>query len=266
MERLGVPVWKVPTVMLPWHPGHAKRYGVPPRSATPDEYFEASLQALVEAPFASELGCVLTGYFASEKQVQAVCKAIDRLKDANPGVQVIVDPVSADSYGVYVPQPVVDAIRSDLLPRADLATPNRHELALFANEPDDLHDNSAIIAAVKKLGLPRAVVTSAHGMMRDHIGALLVDDKRAMLAEHAMVERAPNGTGDLFSALLASHWMLGLELPAALMKSTASVFEMVARSAKAGDLELAIAREQDSVVRAMAMVNQRQLAFPKAAQ
>ena len=262
MERIGVPVWKVPTIWLPWHPGHAARYGVPPRSPTPDDAFAASLTALVEAPFAGELGGVLTGYFASAGQVEATCAAIDALRARLPGIRVVVDPVTADTGGAYVPDAVIGAIREGLLPRADLITPNRFEVALLAGD-EPAQENTALMAQARGLGVPRVIVTSAFGMMRGHTGALLLDEARALLAEHPLLPGAPNGTGDLFSALVAARLVQGLAPEEAMMTATASVFEMVARTVKAGRDELAVVAEQDSLVRPMAMVMRRQLAMPK---
>lgn len=261
MERLGVPVWKVPTIWMPWHPGHAKAFGMPPRSAMPDDVFETSLMALTGIPAISEVGAVLTGYFASAGQVQATCRAIDAIRAVSPDVKVICDPVSADSHGTYVPEAVVRAIRDELLPRSDLATPNRFEAAAFSGLADT-GDNSGLAAMAKALPPRQVVITSAFGMMKNATGVLLVDGNTVMLAEHSMVPGAPHGTGDMLSALLAAHLVSGLTLEAAVVRATASVFEMVARSVKAGSDELLVAREQASLVSPMAMVQTRRLAVP----
>ncbi len=259
IERLGVPVWKVPTIWMPWHPGHAKAFGMPPRNATPDDVFATSLEALSGIDAIDEVGAVLTGYFASAAQVEATCRAIDAIRKISPNVLVVCDPVSADSHGSYVPDTVIDAIKTELLPRADVATPNRFEAATFSGL-DDAADNAGLIATAKAMGVKRTLITSAFGMMRDSMGTLIVDGASVTLAEHSTIPGAPHGTGDLFSALMTAQLMMGVMMEKAAVRATSSVFEIVARSVKAGSAELLLAREQASLVSPMAMVNTRQLA------
>jgi pyridoxine kinase len=259
IERLGLPVWKVPTIWMPWHPGHAKTLGVPPRHPTPDAVFDESLSALTGTPVIDEVGAILTGYFASAGQVMATCRAIDAVRKVSPDVLVVCDPVSADSHGTYVPSEVVEAIRTELLPRCDLATPNRFEVAAFS-AMEQAEDNATLVTMAQALGVPRVVVTSAFGMMKNAIGTLLVDGKTATLAEHGRVPGAPHGTGDMLSALITAHVLMGQSAEKAMVLATSSVFEMIARSVKAGSDELLVAREQASLISPMAMVTKRQLA------
>ncbi|MGD1887546.1 MAG: PfkB family carbohydrate kinase [Cohaesibacteraceae bacterium] len=258
IERLGVPVWKVPTIWMPWHPGHAKTLGLPPRAPTDEKVFADSLDALVNSPVIGEVGTVLTGYFASSAQVEAACNAIDRMREGNPDLRVVVDPVSADSHGSYVPSEVIAALREKLLPRADLATPNRFEAAMFAGA-DPAEDNTALLEIARSLPVKTCIITSAFGLMRDSTGVLLADETSALLVEHGMVPGAPYGTGDLFAALIVARQALGMSLETAMQKAASSVLEIVARSVKAGSSELLLAREQASLVSPMAMVQARQM-------
>ncbi|MEM1288672.1 MAG: PfkB family carbohydrate kinase [Pseudomonadota bacterium] len=262
IERLGVPLLQVPTVTLPWHPGHAQRFGAPARSVPDDSLFSGSLQAIASAPFADDLGVVLTGYFVSANQVRATCEAIDQLREGSPELQVIVDPVSADQGGSYVARETIDAIAQDLVPRATLLTPNRFEAALLLGV-DVPKDNAELVQLAAALPAPKVTITSAFGMMRDSTGVLLVEEGSASLFEHQAVQAAPNGTGDLFSALMAAYAMRGAPLAKAVERATASVFELVARSTKHGHDELMFAQEQDCLVRPVAMVHKRQLVRPK---
>ncbi|MFK7791597.1 MAG: bifunctional hydroxymethylpyrimidine kinase/phosphomethylpyrimidine kinase [Devosiaceae bacterium] len=263
IERLGTPVWQVPTIWMPWHPGHAKALGVPMRHPTPDALFDDSLQALVTSPVVGEVGAILTGYFASAAQVLATCRAIDTVREISPDVLVVVDPVSADSHGTYVPIDVVEAIGAQLLPRCTIATPNRFEAATFSGR-DAVQDNAALADMARGLGVRQVIITSAFGMMKNSIGTLLVDTESATLAEHGLIPGAPHGTGDMLSALLTAHMLAGLSAEKAMARATSSVFEMVARSVRAGSDELLVAAEQDSLARPMAMVQMRQLASKRA--
>ena len=58
LETLGHPVWAVPTVILPWHPGHG-----PATRIVPDaDQFSAFMKDLERAPWLGEVAAVLSGY------------------------------------------------------------------------------------------------------------------------------------------------------------------------------------------------------------
>ena len=61
LESLGFPVWAVPTVTLPWHPGH----GPSTRIVPPPAQFAAMVDDLAGSPWLGEVGAVITGYFGS---------------------------------------------------------------------------------------------------------------------------------------------------------------------------------------------------------
>ena len=235
LEALGHPVWAVPTVLLPWHPGHPFRRGETARWRPDEGAFERMLDDLALAPWLPEVRAVLTGYMASPEQVHAVARLVERVRARVPDLIVACDPVIGDlgpgGGGLYVPEAVAAAIRDALLPLADVAAPNRFELRWLSGRDAPFTTNDELRAAAKALGPARTVVTSAFGLMRGHTGNLLVDAHGATLAEHRTVPRAPNGTGDLLSALLVHHLLAGTPgTHGMLERVSASVFEVVARS------------------------------------
>ena len=74
----------------------------------------------------------------------------------------------------------------------------------------------------------------------------------------------PNGTGDLVAAVFLSRLLEGLPEERALQLATASVFEIVARSAKRGADELTLEQDAASLSTPMAMVQMRRLVHPGA--
>src|SRR5688572_17844546 len=70
LERLGFTVWAVPTILLPHHPGHG-----PAERIVPDaDRFAALLDALVQDGRGAEVAGIVSGYFASAGQVEAVAR------------------------------------------------------------------------------------------------------------------------------------------------------------------------------------------------
>lgn len=210
LERRGHTVWSVPTVLMPWHPGLGRSTRtVPADLATQLE--ELSTRA-------AEVDAVVTGYYADAATVHATARFIDAVKAARPDAVVMIDPVIGDEEGRYVPDAVAEAIAGELIPRADIATPNVNELADLTGGRD--------VAAARSLGVPEVTVTSGF-TGEGRIGAMLVTADEAVLAEHAAIEPAPRGTGDLFGAVFLSARLAGASGREALREAAAATFAAV---------------------------------------
>lgn len=253
LEALGFPVWAVPTVTLPWHPGH----GPAPRLVPSDANFRAFMEALASSPHLGEVGAVLTGYLGSPEQAEAIAGFVAAVRRANPAALHVCDPVIGDAGGLYVPEPVACAIRDRLFATADIVTPNRYEFAWLTGS--EAASNEEIRATAAQLSARMALVTSAHALLAGGTGNLLVGEGIAMLAEHRQVPDPPNGPGDLLAAVFLAHIMAGAPAQKALRMATASVYEMVARARARGADELMPETDQASLTRPGAMVQIRQL-------
>ncbi|MDV4156287.1 pyridoxal kinase PdxY [Rhizobium brockwellii] len=256
LETLGHPVWALPTIVLPWHPGHGRST----RLTFAETDFDAAIDDLIRAPWIGEVKAVLSGYFGNAAQARSVARLIGALRQNNPDLLYVCDPVMGDLGGLYVPEATAEAIRDHLIPLASLATPNRYELAWLSGAA--LEDNSAIMEAALALGPSRMLVTSAVPMMAGGTGNLYLSGRHALLAEHRVVENPPNGLGDLIAAVFLSRLLSGIEDEKALQLATASVFEVLARAVKRGSNELMLASDASSLSTPMAMVQMRRLVHP----
>lgn len=256
LETLGHPVWALPTVVLPWHPGH----GPAKRVAIAADDFDAIISDLIRAPWRGEVRAVLSGYLGSAGQARSVARLVESLRVDNPDLLYMCDPVCGDERGLYVPEETAVAIRDSLIPLASVATPNRFELAWLVGAP--LETNAAIMDAALSLGPARMLVTSSLPLLAGSTGNLYLSGRNALLAEHRLVQNPPNGTGDLLAAIFLSRLMEGVPEERALMTSTASVFEIVARTAKRGADELTLEQDAASISTPMAMVQMRRLVHP----
>lgn len=256
LQQLGFPVWAVPTVVLPWHPGHG-----PATRIVPDPgQFAALVRDLESSPWIGEVGAVLSGYLGDADQAVAVASLVSAVKARNPRALYLCDPVMGDAGGLYVPEATAAAMRDLLMPLADIATPNRFELEWLAGET--LGDNRAIGQAALRMAPSRMLVTSAHALMAGSIGNLLVTPREVILAEHRSVPKPPNGTGDLAAALFLARLMEGRSAEKALQMTAAAVFEVVARAVKRQADELMLETDAQSLAHPMAMVQMRRLVHP----
>lgn len=256
LETLGYPVWALPTVILAWHPGHGRSTRVTVSEAD----FDALIDDLIRAPWIGEVRAVLSGYLGGAFQAAAVARLVSSLREKSPDLFYACDPVIGDVSGLYVPEATAVAIRDQLLPLASLATPNRFELSWLCGVP--LDTNAAILEAALSLGPSRMLVTSAVPMMHGSTGNLYLSGNHALLAEHRLVDNSPNGTGDLLSALFLARLLEGMNEERALQVATASVFEIIARSAKRGANEMTLEQDAASLSTPMAMVQMRRLLHP----
>ncbi|WP_237152857.1 pyridoxal kinase [Oryzibacter oryziterrae] len=258
LERLGHRVWTLPTVLLPWHPGHGRAH----RHNIPDDHFADLAGDLAGARWLKEVGAIMTGYFASPAQVEAAARLVAAVKAANPAALHLCDPVLGDNGSLYVPEPVAIAQRDTLLPIADLATPNRFELGWLTGRT--VEDMTSLIEAARVLGPAEVVVTSAPAVMRGKIATALVNARDTLVAENLLVTGATSGSGDLFAALFVARKLAGATAEAALASAAATTFEIIARTAKAGGDELDLAAEQLAIVNPVASVDIRRFAAARA--
>jgi len=200
LARLGFEPVLVPTVLFGRHPG----LGPPGGGAVDPEIFAGMLEGVAARGLAPRTGLVVTGYFAHPQQVLAAAATLDALRAAGGRPLVLVDPVLGDDgKGLYVKPGVAEALAAELLPRADLITPNRWELGHLSGMPVDSHDAALAAAAGlrERLAGRRVVVTSAPAEA-GRAAVLDVSDAGVWRFSHGRVLQAPNGVGDLFAALL----------------------------------------------------------------
>lgn len=244
LETLGFPVWAVPTITLPWHPGH----GPATRIVADTDTFAAFLDDIANAPWIAEVGAVLSGYMANAEQAKSVARLVKTIKKNNPDCIYVCDPVIGDLGGLYVPQETATAIRNALIPICDMATPNRYELGWLLNEetPTDLRET---LQLAEKLG-PQQVLTTSCPMEDTHkTGNLYRNAKEQFIARHEKFDNPPNGPGDLTAAIFLGHILAGMKPEENLGITTSSVFEILANATANGSDELTLESDAQSIVR-----------------
>lgn len=263
LERIGHPVWFLPTILLPWHPGHGKGT----RIVAPTAEFAAIAADLAASPKLGKLGGVMSGYLGDPDQAASVAELVKAVKAANADAPYLCDPVLGDHTGstgggLYVPKATAEAIRDELVPLADILTPNCFELGWLTQR--EVESELQALSAARSLGNKRVLITTSPALRRNAIANLLAGPRGAVAAEHAAIPNPPHGTGDLIAGLFLSNLLEGRDDEDALKRASASVFELVARSVKKGADELLFAEEQQSVVKAMALVSSRRVLETKA--
>ena len=237
LERLGFPVIFVPTVLLPWHPGHG-----PGTRVIPPDGLSADITRVVDD---AGLGGILSGYFGNSYQIAGLIGTVIRARRFGRPLYLC-DPVLGDAGRFYVHHQTYTSIRDDLVPFADIVTPNRFELAFLAGQDvTRMADNADLVAAARSLGRPEVVVTSAFAGPGETGNLLVTLHKAESVAHRAVPHEPPHGTGDLLAALYLGHRLGGAAPQEALVRATAATLRLVELAA--GSAELPLAAGQDAV-------------------
>ena len=235
-EARGIDTTFCPTVLLGRHPGH----GAPGGGAVPAEQFGSMLEGVAAHGLFGRFDAVLTGYFASVKQVETAAAAIAEIRKDSPGVLIVVDPIIGDDGALYIAEDIAVAIRDLLLPLADIITPNAFELGWLAGR--EINTAEDFIAAAGQLA-PVTFMTSAR--FEGRFGTAYHANGHAAFACHAELEALPNGTGDLLTAELVAELVTGTSPGTAFETAVRHTLDIVlkARDWKAFELPDISARQ-----------------------
>jgi hydroxymethylpyrimidine kinase/phosphomethylpyrimidine kinase/thiamine-phosphate diphosphorylase len=128
---------------------------------------EAVAPALLDAQLAALAAdmppaAIKTGMLGSAANLRVLTSWIDRLRQANPALAVVVDPVLRSTTGAsFVDDELLQAYRRELLPRATFATPNRAEAAALLGTPAlrSRSDVERTAHALVEMGCQAAAIT-----------------------------------------------------------------------------------------------------------
>lgn len=202
MQALGHEVFSVPTIILSNHPGHGRPVAL--RIPAPD--LAAMLGTLDELGVLASCDAVMTGYFAANDQIHGAARMIRRMREMNPALFVLVDPVIGDHGALYVPLPVAEAIRDELLPLATCVTPNRFELEWLTGWRAGSVKEAE--AAARHMACPEVLGTSIPADAGQIATLVILSDETH---KHMSPLRGgvPHGTGDFLSGLYLARRVRG---------------------------------------------------------
>lgn len=165
----------------------------------------AMIRAQVRA-VAADLGidAVKIGMVGGVEAIAAVAGVLDELASGTP---VVLDPVMvAESGARLLPDEAEDALRTQLVPRATVTTPNLAEARVLAQLGEGATAEE-LVRAVHGLGPRVAIVTGGH---REEATDVLFDGEQLVeLAGERHPDGAAHGSGCTHSATLAARLALG---------------------------------------------------------
>ncbi|HUO92268.1 MAG TPA: pyridoxal kinase PdxY [Rhizomicrobium sp.] len=241
LQRLGHEVWAVPTVLLSSHAGYAEVGG----ESLSADLLRRVIDGLDANGWLGSCDAILSGYLGQADHASVVANAVRRVKAANRHAVYCLDPVFGDAGRAYAKPGVAEAMARELLPLADIVTPNVFELSSLTSVA--IRDANDALVAAQRLGRPIVLVTSVPAG-DDRIGTLAVSKDEVWLASTPLLANPPHGSGDLMAALFLAHHLAGFSLKESLAKTAASVFAILEKSVTAGSHEMLLIQLQDALV------------------
>jgi hydroxymethylpyrimidine/phosphomethylpyrimidine kinase len=144
----------------------------------------------------------------------------------------VLDPVMVSSSGTaLLDAEAVSALKTELLPLADLVTPNLDEAAVLTGEQvrtvADMERAARLL--VGRFGARAALVTGGHLAGPHTVDVLFTPESGLAQYRHARIETVhTHGTGCTLSAAIAARLALGDDLPTAVETARAFVRQAIA--------------------------------------
>ncbi len=240
---LGVTPCPVPTAILSSHTAFSD---VSKLDFT--DYMQAYFDAWEKNNFTFD--GILIGYLSSKKEQEMIEQFIMSQKLINPGLKVILDPVTADHGKLYrhMTSDNIDAMRI-LAKHADLICPNLTEAALLTDfDYDGLKETldgcyldaakamvlSTLVSALQHITDGAIVITGIEEISEDGedklLNVLSESDGDLRFIRNKRTGSGRPGTGDLFSSILASKYIKGDDLGASCQTAADFVAEAIRHS------------------------------------
>ncbi|HUW73808.1 MAG TPA: bifunctional hydroxymethylpyrimidine kinase/phosphomethylpyrimidine kinase [Methyloceanibacter sp.] len=186
--------------------------GVNEVMAVPPEFVLAQMRAV-----ASDLavGAIKIGMLATGPIIEVVADGLD----AFPGVPVVLDPVMVSTSGdPLLDEDAVDLLRTRLMPRATIITPNLKEAAALLGEPDESREQMLEGRAqrLRESGARAVLLTGGESIAETALDIFL-DERGAQRIEapRVMTENT-HGTGCTLSSAIAAELAKGETLDKAV--------------------------------------------------
>jgi pyridoxine kinase len=248
MQRLGHDVWPIHTVQFSNHTG----YGAWRGEVLPASIIEECVAGIAERGVLGACDGILSGYMGSAETGEAILRAVARVKAANGRALYCCDPVIGDvGRGIFVREGIPQLIASQVLPAADIITPNQFELEFLSGGGVSGADEArASLTGLHQRGPKVILVTSLHldDTPGDTIDIAASEPGAAWRVRTPRLDISPNGAGDCIAALFFVHWLTTRSAKAALERAAASVFGLLVRTASAQSRELLLIAAQDELV------------------
>jgi len=246
LQMHGIDVVAVPTTLLSNRPGYPTLRG----KVLEAELVADLLRGIEERGAADRADMILSGYLGSADNANVVADFVARARARNSRLRYCCDPVLGDrDRGLFVRDDIPPLVRDLLCPLADIITPNHFEFEWLCGAKAASIDQ-VLKAARAFMARGTVVITSAElaDTPAGEIETLAVERANAWRVRTPKLPISPNGTGDLFAALLVAANLGGAGTQDALSHAASAIFAVLERTAARGTEEMCIVESAEALV------------------
>ncbi|HLN75620.1 MAG TPA: pyridoxal kinase PdxY [Nocardioidaceae bacterium] len=248
LQRLGFDVWPVVTVHFSNHTGYGAARGPLLRA----EDIAEVIAGVEDRGALDRCDAVLSGYQGAEQVGAVILDTVRNVKERNPEAIYFCDPVMGDvGRGFFVRPGIPEFMRDQVVPAADVITPNQFELGFLAGRETSKSPAEVVEAAqaVRATGPETVLVTSVitEETPEDSLDMVAVSGEGAFLVRTPRLPINPPGAGDLTAAVFLANVLGRHDLQTALARTASSVFAVMEGTAEAGTKEMRIVASQDAL-------------------
>lgn len=215
----GLDVISFPTVLLSAHTGHQPVHG----TKISKTLFDDLVLGVEALDMMDSVANIITGYIGTADVLGSVVEYVSKIKTEHPEKLYICDPVMGDEEGLYVDEEVARQIMDCLLPLCDITTPNHFEFDhIVGCKTSTEAEVIEAVASHKVLRNKIVIVTSCslEDTPSDEIETLIVKGNNCKRVVAKRIDIDTTGTGDLFTAILASQLAQSKEIISAVSSAT----------------------------------------------
>ena len=176
-----------------------------------------------------DLRAVKIGMLATAEIIEAVAEQLKALE----GTPVVLDPVMVAASGdVLLDEDAIETLRTVLLPRATLITPNLPEAAKLLDQ-DEAKDESAMRAqaeALRALGAQAVLIKGGHADGPEAVDILVDGEGELRLTAPRVATENIHGTGCTLSSAVAAELAKGASLREAVTRAKVYVTAALERA------------------------------------
>lgn len=205
-------------------------YGVTSAYEIPTHFITEQFEALA-ADF--KIGACKTGMLATAEIVQTVVENYQKVEFG----PLVVDPVMIAKGGSRLLSPsAIDAVKNDLLPIAEIATPNIPEAEALVGYSIET-EKSIIQAAydLKKMGANQVIIKGGHAQGRISSDFVLFADGRELWYQTPRIDTVrTHGTGDTFAACIVAELAKGTPIEMAIKIAKGFIYAAIKQAISVG--------------------------------
>ncbi len=250
LQRLGYDVNVINTVQFSNHTGYGQWRG---------EIFTAShikevIQGLIDLGILKNCRAVLSGYLGKPEIGREVLNVIELAQQENAELVYLCDPVMGDvGRGVFVQADIPEFIATYAAPQATILTPNHFEIELLTKQTVHSIATAKQACAVLRRHPRQIIVITSFKRSDAPNGRLEIflsapEGDFLISTPYLAFAKAPNGTGDLFSALFLGHYLTHSSAVEALELTVSSVYGILQYTFNQGAREMQIIKAQTQLI------------------